>query len=87
MAKVVAATCAACRLSRELNRRKNQRDQNGNDRYTTEIVADQMQMLDSRGGAGMDASFDQSKSSQPSGQQAPAAPAMDPGGFDDDIPF
>lgn len=25
-------------------------DQNGNDRYTTEIVADQMQMLDSRGG-------------------------------------
>ncbi len=27
-------------------------DQNGQDRYTTEIVADQMQMLDSRGGQG-----------------------------------
>ncbi|WP_028116108.1 single-stranded DNA-binding protein [Ferrimonas senticii] len=27
-------------------------DQNGNDRYTTEIIADQMQMLDSRGGQG-----------------------------------
>ncbi len=27
-------------------------DQNGNDRYTTEIVADQMQMLDSRGSQG-----------------------------------
>ncbi|HVL00328.1 MAG TPA: single-stranded DNA-binding protein, partial [Dongiaceae bacterium] len=27
-------------------------DQSGNDRYTTEIVAGEMQMLDSRGGAG-----------------------------------
>lgn len=29
-------------------------DQNGQDRYTTEIIADQMQMLDSRGSSGSD---------------------------------
>ena len=65
-------------------------DQNGQDRYTTEIVADQMQMLDSRGGGtadmgsrppegrgsygGGDNDFSQ-QSSQP------------PGDFEDDIPF
>ncbi|MGD8677687.1 MAG: single-stranded DNA-binding protein [Chromatiales bacterium] len=65
-------------------------DQNGQDRYTTEIVADQMQMLDSRGGGtatmpegqyegrssggGRDNGFSQ-QSSQP------------PGDFEDDIPF
>lgn len=31
-------------------------DQNGNDRYTTEIVASDMQMLDSRSGGGQDQS-------------------------------
>ena len=62
-------------------------DQNGADRYTTEIVADQLQMLDSRAGGGS-SSFDQSRSesSQPSGAPAPA-PAMDSADFDDDIPF
>ena len=60
-------------------------DQSGNDRYTTEVVADQMQMLDSRGsGGGGDSAYDQSQ--QPSSQPA-QAPAMDSGGFDDDIPF
>ena len=55
-------------------------DQNGQDRYTTEIVADQMQMLDSRGGGS--ASFDNSRS------DSGPAPAPDSGdGFDDDIPF
>lgn len=63
-------------------------DQNGQDRYTTEIVADQMQMLDSRGGGGApmeSGSFDQSSQSS----SAPAAaPAMGAAGFeDDDIPF
>lgn len=62
-------------------------DQSGNDRYTTEIVADQMQMLDSRGaGGGMDSSYDQSQPSQQSSKPA-SAPQMDSGGFDDDIPF
>ena len=63
-------------------------DQQGNDRYTTEIIANEMQMLDSRGaGGGAPAgggggNFNQSASSQPS-----AAPAGGMGDFDDDIPF
>jgi len=63
-------------------------DNNGQDRYTTEIVADQMQMLDSRGGS---AAFDGNKPAQQ--QSAPsAAPVASPApapdqGFDDDIPF
>lgn len=56
-------------------------DKDGNDRYTTEIVADQMQMLGSRdSGQGRDA--------QPA--QKPAAQARQPAAavdFDDDIPF
>ncbi|MGD2118613.1 MAG: single-stranded DNA-binding protein [Chromatiales bacterium] len=62
-------------------------DQNGADRYTTEIVADQLQMLDSRPGGGS-SSYDQSRpsSSQSAGAPAPA-PAMDSADFDDDIPF
>ncbi len=55
-------------------------DQNGNDRYTTEIVADQMQMLDSRGGGS--ASYDSAPSQSSSGP----APGPDQD-FDDDIPF
>ncbi|NOZ38026.1 MAG: single-stranded DNA-binding protein [Gammaproteobacteria bacterium] len=66
-------------------------DQNGQDRYTTEVVASEMQMLDSRGGsASFDQGYNQSAApaqsqSQPAPhQQASAAPAGD---FDDDIPF
>lgn len=60
-------------------------DKNGNDRYTTEIVASEMQMLGSRGGGGggggsYDYNQDQSANRQPA-----AAPASDD--FDDDIPF
>ena len=76
-------------------------DQNGQDRYTTEIVADQMQMLDSRGGgtASMGGGYQQQDngfSQPPPAQQAPAqqapaasAPAVEPqgGDFEDDIPF
>jgi len=58
-------------------------DKNGQDRYTTEIVADQMQMLDSR--AGGSASFDNNRSAQ---NAAPSSPAPAPDAdFDDDIPF
>lgn len=74
--------------------------QDGQDRYTTEIVASEMQMLDSRGGApGYDdmPTMQQHPSSAqgnaPQGR-APATPssgnnAPDPGfdSFDDDIPF
>jgi single-strand DNA-binding protein len=68
-------------------------DQQGQDRYTTEIVADEMQMLDSRG-AGGSADFGGGQarpgSQQGGGQSRPAqsAPPMpDDGGFEDDIPF
>ncbi len=60
----------------------------GNDRYTTEIIADEMQMLGGRGGGG-GTSGGQSEASQggggPSGDGAPPQPGPDD--FDDDIPF
>ena len=70
-------------------------DKDGQDRYITEIVANEMQMLDSRGAG-------QGGSSQESGDFAPSAPrsasakqpvdtgatqVSDYGSFDDDIPF
>ena len=65
-------------------------DQSGQDRYTTEIVGSEMQMLDSRssaGGAPMGGGYD----SQPSQSAAPAPQAAPAGDnfndFDDDIPF
>lgn len=61
-------------------------DQQGNDRYTTEIVANEMQMLDSRGGnMGGGSAGGESKSSA-----APKPATAGAGGyddFDDDIPF
>jgi single-strand DNA-binding protein len=54
-------------------------DKNGNDRYTTEIIANEMQMLGGRGGAS--AEFGAASSSA---APAPAAVADE---FDDDIPF
>ena len=70
-------------------------DQSGQDRYTTEIVGNEMQMLGGRGGGGGQMApndFDQSPAPAPS-----AAPAAAQGGgqsapnafddFDDDIPF
>ncbi len=66
--------------------------QDGQDRYTTEIVANEMQMLDSRGGAG--AAAGEYGSTAPMEPQAPAGqPASKPASqpmtddFDDDIPF
>ena len=57
-------------------------DKSGNDRYTTEIVANEMQMLGGRAGSGMPESRPQA--SEPSQPQGTSAPASD---FDDDIPF
>lgn len=59
-------------------------DKDGHDRYTTEIVANEMQMLGSRSGAGVP--------SEPAAETAEAGPARGgakaPGAdFDDDIPF
>jgi single-strand DNA-binding protein len=58
-------------------------DKDGNDRWTTEIIADEMQMLGGRGGGGgapMSGGDSYSQPSQPS--RAP-----EPDDFDDDIPF
>jgi single-strand DNA-binding protein len=60
-------------------------DQNGQDRYTTEIVADQMQMLDSRGGGMPMGSGDSPQVT--SGSSAPAAAPQQGPDWDDDIPF
>jgi single-strand DNA-binding protein len=65
-------------------------DKDGKDRYTTEIMANTMQMLDSKGGNGGGAgqSMDRSASSEqyePSG--AVSADQSLPNDFDDDIPF
>ncbi len=76
-------------------------DQNGQDRYSTEIVANEMQMLDSRGdnmGSG-GGDYNQAPSrpapprNQAPGNQAPSsqpaahAPPPEMDSFDDDIPF
>jgi single-strand DNA-binding protein len=63
-------------------------DQQGNDRYTTEIVADQMQMLDSRGGGSADFASrgDNAQGAAPAQSGAPAAAPVD-NSYDDDIPF
>ncbi|RMG35584.1 MAG: single-stranded DNA-binding protein [Gammaproteobacteria bacterium] len=63
-------------------------DQQGNDRYTTEIIADQMQMLDSRGGGSAEfASRPQSQQSAQSQGPATAVPPPVDNSYDDDIPF
>ncbi len=73
-------------------------DKEGKERYSTEIIADQMQMLDSRGGGmGAGGGPDEGESFRGSGR--PARPAAKPAAatagagagdaseFDDDIPF
>jgi single-strand DNA-binding protein len=71
--------------------------QDGQDRYTTEIVANEMQMLDSRGAGGSGFGGGFSGGQQQAGQNRPQGDAAaDSGGggfsgpaddFDDDIPF
>jgi single-strand DNA-binding protein len=74
-------------------------DKEGKDRYTTEIIAREMQMLGGRGGAGGGGSASggggmgssgggesrPSRSAPPTEERAP--PMADEGSFDDDIPF
>ncbi|MEO1889306.1 MAG: single-stranded DNA-binding protein [Cycloclasticus sp.] len=61
-------------------------DKSGQDRYTTEIKASTMQMLDSRGGGSADFSPAESSSKPSNFSSAPAQPAA-ADDFDDDIPF
>ncbi len=64
--------------------------QDGQDRYTTEIIADEMQMLGGRGGSGGGGfgggapSGGEGGGSQGGGS---APPQPGPDDFDDDIPF
>lgn len=74
-------------------------DQNGQDRYTTEIIASEMQMLDSKsGGTGHFGNEPAAPAQQAQAKSAPVAPppsaTMPPAppphhydDFDDDIPF
>ena len=74
-------------------------DKNGQDRYTTEIIANEMKMLGGRGGSGGSVPFGpEGGSGEPPSappQQYPAAAPRPPAtpmpgpdnGFDDDIPF
>jgi single-strand DNA-binding protein len=63
-------------------------DKNGQDRYTTEVIASEMQMLGSRGGAGGgDYSASSSSKQQGSAPAGKPEPALVDDGFDDDIPF
>jgi single-strand DNA-binding protein len=66
-------------------------DKEGQDRYSTEIIANEMQMLGGRGGGGGGAGasgYERETAPRPAGGASGAAPA---GGardeFDDDIPF
>jgi single-strand DNA-binding protein len=82
-----------------LKTRKWQDKETGADRYSTEIVADQMQMLGGREGGGeMGGGGDSGGFSQPPARRAPqqqqprpaapaAAPASNLADMDDDIPF
>lgn len=65
-------------------------DKNGQERYTTEIIASEMQMLDSRGGGGSSAAQDSSSmgnNNEASASKAAAMELMSNDNFDDDIPF
>jgi single-strand DNA-binding protein len=73
-------------------------DKEGQDRYTTEIVANEMQMLGGRGGGGAAAGSSMENSNRAASGEAPAARAAGSRSsgskaaaavedFDDDIPF
>ena len=61
-------------------------DQSGADRYTTEIIANEMQMLGGRGGSA-GGGFDSSPAEQDFGSAPAKATASTADDFDDDIPF
>jgi single-strand DNA-binding protein len=63
-------------------------DQNGVEKYTTEIIANNMQMLDTRGTSGAQGSYSAPSTNdyEPAQAQSPAQVAM-PQTFDDEIPF
>ncbi len=68
-------------------------DKDGNERYTTEIRAERMQMLGSRAGGAATGDFDDAAPAKPSaasrdsGGRLSAKPAANIADMDDDIPF
>jgi single-strand DNA-binding protein len=65
-------------------------DKEGRDNYSTEIVANDMQMLDSRGGGapvGTSEGGGGYGGPRGGGGAAPSQPGPDSGGWDDDVPF
>jgi len=68
-------------------------DKEGKDRYTTEVIANEMQMLGGRGGGGAGAGSGGGSGSEPRAARAPvneersSPPPSQEGEFDDDIPF
>ena len=75
-----------------LQTRKWEDQKTGQERYTTEIVANDMQMLGSRGGSGEMPSADTGDFYSKASASRPSSPAGDPGSggdldLDDDIPF
>jgi single-strand DNA-binding protein len=61
--------------------------QDGQDRFTTEVVANDMQMLDGRGEGGGGTAPAPGASNQASQQPSEPASQAPPEDFDDDIPF
>lgn len=71
-----------------LRTRKWQDKQSGADRYSTEIVARDMQMLGGRTGAGGGGQFGGERPAATTrSEERATAPATEAGEFDDDIPF
>ena len=62
-------------------------DRDGNDRWTTEIVANEMQMLGGRGGGGGGGGFGGSSGGSGSRSDSGPPPSPPADDFDDDIPF
>ncbi len=62
-------------------------DKNNIERYTTEIVANEMQMLDSRGGAATATNGQPQSASNQDDHHESSIPASSSNDFEDDIPF
>lgn len=59
-------------------------DKQGNDRYSTEVIADEMVML---GGGQRGEARNETRDTRPAQRERSAAPAQSAADFDDDIPF
>jgi single-strand DNA-binding protein len=72
-----------------LQTRKWQDKTTGQDKYTTEIIADTMQMLDSKGGSSSGGNFPETSTAKPATAAAAPSAMSEPNleSFDDDIPF